>query len=158
MKHTFTTLSSVALVASAMATAADAQTALPAAVQADRSTLQQDGTNLHNAFAQLKADKEAGNAAAAEADRTAVHLARMQMHLDFGKLHQDAQGLLQPDQTTLMSALSQLHGDQVAGNTSVVQADQAAVESAKTQLEADRTAIYGNLGAGFGRHQRHGSS
>jgi hypothetical protein len=159
LKHTFITISSIAIVASALAPCgADAQTALPAAVQADRATLQQDGTNLHSAFTQLKADKDAGNADAAEADRTAVQLARMQAHSDFGKLHQDALGLLQPDQTTLMAALTQLHSDQVAGNASAVQADQAAVESAKTQLKADRTAIYGDLGTGFSKHHRHGQS
>jgi hypothetical protein len=159
LKHTFITISSIAIVASALAPAGvGAQTALPAAVQADRATLQQDGTNLHSAFAQLKADKDAGNSAAAEADRTAVQLARMQTHSDFGKLHQDAEGLLQPDQTNLMAALTQLHSDQVAGNASAVQADQAAVESAKTQLKADRTAIYGDLGTGFSKHHRHGQS
>lgn len=157
MKHTFIMTSSVALVASAMAMAAGAQTPLPATVQADRATLQQDGSNLHNAFTQLKADQEAGNAAAAEADRTAINLARIQMHLDFGKLHQDAQGLLQPDQTTLMAALTQLHSDQVAGNTSAVQTDQAAVEGAKTQLKTDHTTIYGNLGTGLDKRSRHGS-
>jgi hypothetical protein len=159
LKHTFITISSIAIVASAMVpVGAVAQTALPAAVQADRATLEQDGTSLHSAFTQLKADKDAGNSAAAEADRTAVQLARMQVHSDFGKLHQDAQGLLQPDQTSLMTALTQLHSDQVAGNTSAVQADQAAVESAKSQLKADHTAIYGDLGTGSSKHHRHGQS
>lgn len=158
MKHTLITISSIALVASALAPGAGAQTALPAPVQADRASLQQDGTNLHSAFTQLKADKEAGNTAAAEADRTAVQLARMQAHSDLARLHQDAQGLLQPDETNLTAALTQLHTDQVAGNASAVQADQAAVESAKTQLKTDRTAIYGDLGTGFSKHHRHGQS
>lgn len=159
MKHKFITISSIAIAASALAPfGAGAQTALPATVQADRATLQQDGTNLHSAFTQLKADKEAGNSAAAEADRSAVQLARMQMHSDFSKLHQDAGGLLQPDQTSLMTALTQLHSDQVAGNTSAVQADQAAVESAKSQLKSDRTAIYGDLDTGMSKHRRRGQS
>jgi hypothetical protein len=131
-----------------------AQTALPAAVQADRVTVQQDAANLHNAFMQLKADEQAGNAAAA-ADRTAVQLARMQARLDFAKLHQDAQGVLQPDQTTLMAALTQLHADQVANNASAVQADQAAAQNAQAQLKADRKAVFGDLGGGFGMHHRH---
>ena len=155
MKHTFITLSSVALVASALAQGAGAQTPLPAAVQADRAAIQQDGANLHSAFAQLQTDEQAGNSVAADADRTAVHLARMQVRLDFGKLHQDAQGLLQPDQTALMAALSQLHADQVAGNASAMGADQTAVQSAKTQLHNDHKAIFGDLGIGSGMHRNH---
>ena len=155
MKHTFIMLSSVALVASTLAQGAGAQTPLPAAVQADRATIQQDGANLHNAFAQLQTDTLAGNSVAADADRTAVHLARMQVRLDFGKLHQDAQGLLQPDQTALMAALTQLHADQVAGNASAIGADQTAVQSAKTQLHNDHKAIFGDLGTGSGRRRSH---
>jgi hypothetical protein len=156
LKHTFLTLSSVALVTSALAQGAVAQTPLPAAVQADRAAIQQDGASLHNAFTQLKADEQAGNSAAADADRTAVQLARMQVRLDFAKLHQDAQGVLQPDQSALMAALTQLHADQVAGNASAVTADQTAVQSAKTQLHTDHKAIFADLGSGFGMRHRRG--
>ncbi len=155
MKHTFITLSSVALVASALAQGAGAQTPLPAAVQADRAAIQQDVSNLHNAFAQLQTDEQAGNSVAADADRTAVHLARMQVQLDFSKLRQDAQGLLQPDQTALMAALTQLHADQVAGNASAIVADQTALQSAKTQLHTDHKAIFGDLGTGSGMRRHH---
>ena len=155
MRNTFIVVSSIALAAAAMVQPAAAQTTLPPAVQADRATLQQDAANLHSAFVQLKTDEQAGNAAAA-ADRTAVQLARMQMQLDFAKLHQDAQGVLQPDQATLMAALTQLHADQVANSASAVQADQTAVENARAQLKADRKAIFGDLGGGFGKHHWHG--
>ncbi len=150
MRHTFIVVSSMALIASPMAHAAAAR-ALPAAVQADRATVGQDGTNLHNAFAQLKADEQAGNTAALAADRTAVHLARMQVRLDLGKLHQDAQGMLQPDQTSLMAALTQLHADQVANDAGAVPADQTQVQAAQAQLRADREALFGDLGIGM-RH------
>jgi hypothetical protein len=149
-------VSSIALAAAAMVQPATAQTTLPPAVQADRTTVQQDVANLHGAFMQLKTDEQAGNAVAAAADRTAVQLARMQMRNDFAKLHEDAQGILQPDQTALMAALTQLHADQVANNTSAVQADQTAVENAQAQLKADRKAIFADLGGGFGKHHWHG--
>lgn len=153
MKSIFLVVSSVALVASALSPLAAAQT-LPAPIQADRATVQQDTTNVHNAFAQLKADEQAGNAAAAAADRTALRLARMQARFDFGKLQQDAQGVMQTDQTTLMAALTQLHADQTASDRTAIQADQAAVQNAETQLKADRTAVFGDLGMA-GMHHRH---
>ncbi len=156
MRNTLIAISSVALVAAAVAPIAAAQTALSAAVQADRAVVQQDATNRHSAFTQLKADEGAGNTVAAAADRTALHLAHMQARIDFGKLHQDAQGVLQPDQTALMEALTQLHADQVANNTAAVQADQTAVQNAQAQLKADRSAIFGDLGMEFGKHHRHG--
>jgi hypothetical protein len=118
-------------------------------------TIQQDAATLQTARTQLQTDERAGNAAAVAADRTAIRLARMQLGLDFGKLHQDAQGVLQPDQTTLMAALAQLHTDQVANNASAVQADQTAVQNAETRLKNDRTAIFGDLGSGFGMGHRH---
>ena len=155
MRNSFLVVSSVALVISALAPMAAAQTALPAGVQADRATIQQDATNRQNAFTQLKSDEQAGNTAAVAADRTALQLARLQARIDFGKLHQDAQGVLQADQTTLMTALTQLHTDQVANNATAVQADQSAVQNAEAQLKADRNAIFGDLAAGFGMHHRH---
>jgi hypothetical protein len=155
VRNTLIAISSVALVAAAVAPMAAAQTSLSAAVQTDRATVQQDAANRKNAFAQLKADESAGNAVAVAADRTALQLAHMQARMDFGKLHQDAQGVLQPDQTTLMAALTQLHADQVANNTAAVQADQTAVQNAQAQLKADRGAIFGDLGTGFGKHHRH---
>ncbi len=156
MKSRFFVVYSIALVASVMAEIAVAQSALPAAVQADRTTIQQDATNVQTAFTQLRTDEKAGNAAAVAADRTALRLARMQMGLDFGKLHQDAQGTLQPDETTLMAALTQLHADQAASNASAVPTDQTAVQNAEVQLKNDRTAIFGDLGGGMGRGHRHG--
>jgi hypothetical protein len=145
----------VALAASAMAQVAIAQTPLPANIQADRAAVQQDASNLKTALAQIRADERAGSASAAAADRTAARLVRMQLHQDLGKLHQDAQGILQPDHAALMAALTQLHADQVANNASAVQADQAAVENAETQLKNDRSAVFGELGVDFGMHQRH---
>jgi hypothetical protein len=158
MKSKCLVVSSIALVASAMAGIAAAQSALPPAIQADRTTIQQDAANVQAAFTQLRADEQAGNTAAVAADRTALRLARMQTGLDFGKLHQDAQGVIQPDQTTLMAALKQLHTDQAANNASAVAADQAAVQSAELQLSNDRTAIFGDLGSGsgMGHGHRHG--
>jgi hypothetical protein len=146
-------VSGVAVATSALAQLAAAQPSLPAAVQADRATVQQDATNLHNAFMQLRTDEQAGSATVA-ADRTAVQLARMQARLDFAKLHQDAQGVLQPDQATLMAALTQLHADQVANNAGALPADQTAVQNAQAQLKADHAAVFGDLG-GFGKHHRH---
>jgi hypothetical protein len=154
VRNTFIVVSSILLAPLATTQQAAAQTSLPPVVQADRDTVQQDATNLHNAFMQLKTDEQAGSATVA-ADRTAMQLARTQARLDFAKLHLDAQGVLQPDQTALMAALTQLHADQVANNASAVQADQAAVQNAQAQLKADRSAIFGELGAGFGRHHRH---
>lgn len=151
MRNTFIVASTVLLATSAIAQLAAAQTTLPSAVQADRVTVQQDVAAMHNAFTQLKTDEQAGNAGAA-ADRTAVQLARMQMRLDFAKLHQDAQGVLQPDQTTLMAALAQLHADQLANNAGAVQADQTAVQNAQAQLKADHMAVFGDLGS-FGHHR-----
>jgi hypothetical protein len=155
VRNTLIVVSSVVLATAATAQLAFAQTALPTAVQADRATVQQDVTNLHGAFTQLKADDQAGNATAAAADRTAVQLARMQTRLDFAKLHEDAQGLLQPDQQILMAALTQLHADQVANNPSAVQADQTALQTAQAQLKADHKAVFGGLGGGFGHHHWH---
>jgi hypothetical protein len=154
VRITFIVVSGVVVATSALAQVAAAQPSLPPAVQADRATVQQDATNLHNAFMQLRTDEQAGNAAVA-ADRTAVQLARMQARLDFAKLRQDAQGVLQPDQATLMAALTQLHANQVANNTSAVQADQTAVQSAQAQYKADRAAVFGELGSGLGKHHRH---
>jgi len=148
-------VSSVVVATSAMAQPAAAQATLPTAIQADRATVQQDVANLHNLFTQLKTDEQAGSAAVA-ADHTAVQLARMQERLDFAKLHEDAQGLLQPDQQTLMAALTQLHADQVANNAGAVTTDQTAVQNAQAQLKADHKAVFGGLGGGFGMHQRHG--
>ena len=155
MKNRFIVVSGLALMASALAHTAAAQTPLPANVQTDRATIQQDATNLHNLHTQLKTDEAAGNTAAVAADRTASRLARMQLMQDFGNLHHDAQGILQPDQTTLMAALTQLHTDQVANNASAAEADQAAVQSAETQLKTDRSAVFGDLGIGHGKHHGH---
>lgn len=154
MSYRFIVVSSVALVASSIGLTAAAQTSLPAAVQADRVTVTQDLTNLQKVRAQLIADEQAGNSAAVAADRTALRLARMQVALDFGRLRQDAQGILEPDRTTLMAALTQLHADQVSNNSAVL-ADQAAVDSAEAQLATDRTAVFGDLGIGFGMHRQH---
>ena len=146
MKHPFILASGAALVAAATVHDAAAQAQLPAAIQADRAVVSQDGTNLHNALAQFKADEQAGNAAALAADHTAVQLARMQVRADFGKLHQDALGILQPDQAALMAALTQLHADQVANNAGALPADQTAVQNAKDQFKADHKAVFGDLG------------
>jgi hypothetical protein len=156
VRHSLFAVSSIALIAAAVAPVAAAQTSLSAAVQADRAAVQQDASNRQNAFAQLRTDEGAGDTVAIAADRTALQLARMQARMDFGKLHQDAQSVLQPDQTTLLAALTQLHADQVANNTAAVQADQTAVQNAQAQLKADRSAIFGDLGMGLGKHHRHG--
>ena len=155
MKSRFIVVAGAALVAAALAQMAVAQTPLPAGVQADRAAIQQDGINLQNLRAQLQADEAAGSSAGVAADRTAVRLARMQLGLDFGRLHQDAQSIVQPDLATLMAALTQLHADQVANDASAVQADQVAVQNAETQLRADRANLFGDLGAGWGQHRGH---
>jgi len=139
----------VALTA-AIALPAAAQTSLPANVQSDRTTLQQDRTAVKNAMEQLRTDEATGNASAAAADRTALRLAHMKVAQDFGQLHQDAQPILQPDQAALANALNKLLADQRAGNSSAVQADLAAVTAAETQLKTDRTTVFGGLGGGFG--------
>jgi hypothetical protein len=148
-------LSIAALAASAVALPASAQSALPANVQADRSTVEEDQTLVRNIALQLKTDEAAGNAAAVAADRTALRLAHMKIGQDFGQLHQDAQPLLQADQATLVTALTKLHSDQLANNVSAVQADQAAVAAAETQLKTDRKAIFGGLGKAFGGPHGH---
>jgi hypothetical protein len=155
MRNRFIIVSGVALLASAMAQVSLAQTPLPANIQADRAAIQQDATNLKAVFEQLRADEQAGNASAVAADRTAARLARIQLHEDFAKLHQDAQVILQPAQAASVAALTQLHADQIADNAAAVQADQTAVDSAQMQLKSERTAVFGDLGIGFGGHHRH---
>jgi len=148
----------VALSASLIALQASAQSTLPANVQADRATIQQDQALVQNIVQQLGNDEAAGNSSGAAADRTALRLARMKTAQDFGRLHQDAQPILQPHQDALTAALTQLYADQHANNVGAVQADQAAVTAAETQLKSDREAIFGGLGkASRGpRGHRHG--
>lgn len=155
MRNRFIVVSGLALVAATLAQTAAAQATLSASVQADRATIQQDAANLDNLRTQLRSDEAAGNTMAAAADRTALRLARMQLMLDFGNLHRDAQGVLQPDQTTLMAALTQLHADQVANNASAIGADETAVQNAEAQLKSDRTAVFGDLGVSYGMHRGH---
>jgi hypothetical protein len=143
-------LLSIAALATIVAQQAAAQTTLPANVQADRATIQQDQALVRSVMSQLRTDQAAGNAAAEAADRTALRLARMKVAEDFGALLRDAQPILQPGRTAMVAALTQLHTDQVANNASAVQADQAAVAAAESQLKADREAIFGGLGRGFG--------
>jgi hypothetical protein len=145
----------LALAASFVALQATAQTTLPANLQADRATIQQDQTAERNLVQQLRTDESAGNSAAAAADRTGLRLAHMQSAQDMGKLHQDAQAILQPDEAALTAALTQLYSAQQASNTSAVQADQAAVAAAETQLRTDREAIFGDLGHPFDRRHEH---
>lgn len=151
MTSRFLLLSIVSLAAPLIAQQAAAQTILPADVQADRTTIQQDRIDVQNAMSQLRTDEAAGNAAAVAADRTALRLARMKTGRDFGKLLQDAQPILQPDLAALMAALTQLHSDQLANNASAVRTDQAGVAAAEKQLMTDREAIFGGLGEGFGK-------
>jgi hypothetical protein len=155
MNNRFTIGLGVALVALAFVHTAAAQSPLPANVQADRAAIQQDASNLHTLHAQLRTDEGAGNDTATAADRTALRLARMQLMADFGKLHQDAQGVLQPDRAALTAALTQLHSDQVANNASAVQSDQSAVQNAETQLRTDRMVVFGDLQIGHGMHRGH---
>ncbi len=143
-------LLSIAALATTVVQQAAAQTTLPANVQADRATIQQDQALVRSVMSQLRTDQAAGNAAAEAADRTALRLARMKVGEDFGALLRDAQPILQPGRTAMVAALTQLHTDQVANNASAVQADQAAVVAAESQLKADREAIFGGLGRGFG--------
>jgi len=148
-------LSIAALAASFVAQQATAQTTLPSNVQADRATIQQDVTLVQGIAQQRRTDEAAGNSAAVAADRTELRLAHMKLGQDFGQLHQDAQPLLQPDQAALTAALTQLYTAQKSNNSSAVQADEAAVVAAETQLKADRAAIFGGLGKGFGRPHGH---
>ena len=148
-------LSIVVLAASLVALRAAAQSTLPANVQADRATIQQDQTLVQNTVQQLRIDEAAGNSSAVAADRTALRLAHMKTGQDFGQLRQDAQPILQPAQAALTAALTQLYSDQHANNASAVQTDQAAVAAAETQLRTDREAIFGGLGEGFGGRHAH---
>jgi hypothetical protein len=146
MIRRLTAFSLSALVVSIWTNAAVAATTLPANIQADRAAVQQDNTNLEAALTQLRTDERAHNTGALAADRTAVSLARIQREIDFGKLAQDAASILQTDETTLLSALTKLHTDQLSGGS--VSADQTAVQEADTQLKNDRDAIFGDLGPG----------
>jgi hypothetical protein len=133
-----------------------APTNFPPAVQADLATVAQDRAALKAAFQQLRSD-EAANAAAVPADRSAVALARLQLRMDMGKLHMDAAPILQADATALMTALTQLHADQVANNAAGIAADQAAVKSAAQQAHADAKALHvgGRMGHGGGKRWGH---
>ncbi len=124
-----------------------APTNFPPAVQAGLATVQQDRAALKAAFQQLRAD-ETANVAAVPADRSAVALARLQLRMDMGKLHMDAAPILQADATALMTALTQLHSDQVANNAAAIAADQAAVKTAAQQAHADARALH--VGGGMG--------
>jgi hypothetical protein len=148
-------VSLAALAAPFVAQQAAAQSTLPANLQTDRATIQEDHALVKSAMTQLRTDEAAGNAAAVAADRTGLRLARMKVGEDIQTLHQDAQPVLQPERTTLVAALTQLHADQVANNAAAVQADQAAVEAAGKQLTTDRKAIFAGLGEGFGKHRGH---
>jgi hypothetical protein len=147
--------SAIALATSFVAFQASAQTTLPANLQADRATIQQDQTAARNLMQQLRTDEAAGNSAAVAADRTGLRLAHMKTGQDMGQLHQDAQPILQPDQAALTTALTQLYSAQQANNASAVQTDQAAVMAAETQLKTDREAIFGGLGHSFGGWHGH---
>jgi hypothetical protein len=127
-------------------------TTLPANVQTDRATIQQDQMAMQNALGQLRNDEAANNTAAAAADRTAVRLARLKLESDFAQLHQDAQPMLQPDKTAVVSALTELHADQIASNADAIAADQTALAVAETHLRADQEAVYGGLGGGGAGH------
>jgi hypothetical protein len=155
MTSKFLSLSIVVLAASLVALRAAAQSTLPANVQADRATIQQDQTLVQNTVQQLRIDEVAGNSSAVAADRTALRLAHMKTGQDFGQLRQDAQPILQPAQAALTAALTQLYSDQHANNASAVQTDQAAVAAAETQLRTNREAIFGGLGEGFGGPHAH---
>lgn len=155
MKSRALLLSTFVLAAPLAAQHAAAQTTLPANLQADRATIQQDHTLMQGVITQLRSDEAAGNAAAVAADRTALRLAHIKTRQDFAKLHEDAQPVLQPDQAALTSALTQLHADQVANNAGALPADQAAVGTAEKQLLADREAVFGGLGHGFGKGHGH---
>jgi hypothetical protein len=155
MKSRVLLLSTFVLAAPLVAQQAAAQTTLPANLQADRTTIQQDHALMKDVMTQLRSDETAGNAAAA-ADRTALRLAHIKVRQDFGKLHDDAQSIIQPDQAALTSALTQLHTDQVANNAGAIPTDQAAAANAEKQLLTDREAIFGGLGQGFGKgHGQH---
>ena len=155
MTSKFVSLSVAALAASLVALQAAAQTTLPANLQADRVTIQQDQTLVQNIVQQHRTDEATGNSAAVAADRTALRLAHMKTGQDFGQLHQDAQPLLQADQAALTTALTQLYSAQHTNNVSAVQTDQAAVAAAETQLRTDREAIFGGLGNSFGGSHGH---
>lgn len=155
MNSKFVWLSIAALAASLVSLQAAAQSTLPANVQADRATIQQDQTLVKNIVQQLRTDEAAGNSSAVAADRTALRLAHMKTGQDLGQLRQDAQPILQPDQAALIVALTQLHSDQLANNASAVQTDQTAVAAAETQLKTDREAIFGGLGKAFDGSRGH---
>jgi hypothetical protein len=155
MTSKFLSLSAAALAACLVALHATAQTTLPANLQADRATIQQDQTAARNLVQQLRTDEAAGNSAAVAADRTALRLAHMKTGQDFGQLHEDAQPILQPDQAALTTALTQLYSAQHANDAGAVQTAQAAVTAAETQIRTDREAVFGELGNPFGRWHGH---
>ena len=155
MSLKFLSLSVLALATSLVALQAAAQTTLPANLQADRATIQQDQTLVQNLVQQHRTDEATGNSAAVAADRTALRLAHMKIGQDFGQLRQDAQPLLQPDQAALTTALTQLYSAQHTNNVGAVQTDQAAVAAAETQLRSDSEAIFGGLDNSFGGSHGH---
>jgi hypothetical protein len=124
---------------------AQTATPLPANVQADLALVQQDQAALTAASTQLRADQRAGNTAVA-ADRTVVQLARLKLRVDVQTLQIDARPIILADETVLFNALTQLHADQVAGNTAAITADEAAVTQAEEQLELDLAAIAAGMG------------
>src|ERR1700686_776713 len=71
---------------------------LPANVQADLATVQEDQAAMKAAVTQLRAD-EKSNSANVAADRTAVRLARLKLRMDAQRLHTDALPILQSDET-----------------------------------------------------------
>jgi hypothetical protein len=137
----------VAILIAAAPVLAQTATTLPANVQADLALVQQDQTALTAATTQLRADQRA-NSAAVAADSSAIELARLKLRMDMQTLQLDARPIIQADELALASALTQLHADQVSGNTAGATADQAAVAQAEEQLELDLVAI----GAGMGPH------
>ena len=150
MTRRYLLLTAALLMSTLVALQATAQITLPANVQADQANVKQDKQLLQSAKSQLQTDEAAGNNDAVTADRTALRLAGMKVAQDMGALRQGAQPILQPDLAALTAALTQLHADQVANNTSAVVTDQAAVTAAEQQLHTDHKAIFGGFGGGRG--------
>jgi hypothetical protein len=145
-------LAAVPVMAQTTTTPTPPAATLPANVQADLATVQEDQAAMKAAVTQLRAD-EKSNSANVAADRTAVRLARLKLRMDAQRLHTDALPILQSDETALFNALTQLHNDQAGSNAGALAADEAAVTQAEQQLRTDVQAIGGGMHRGRGHHR-----
>src|SRR3954468_11267420 len=109
----------VALPAAAQVTTPPSQgpiTTLPANLQQDRTTIQQDQLQILNVVTQMRTDNANNNTNAVAAGRTALRIAELKLETDMAKLRADAQTAMQSDITALNTALTQLQQSQSGNN------------------------------------------